>query len=640
MRAARLPRLAATAVALGVACALAMPLAAHSATTTPTPSPSVESHSAPAAVPGPETVQGDPYPGDAALEAQLVAAEERRLIEVRAISNAAGWTNVNQGRPYRLVTGNTYTLVLIRREAPYTLDDLLEYAPSTFVRQPDGSYLLSENIVVEQGATLELSSEEGLVLHMMSTPDAFVSIVTIGGALEFGGTDDKRVEVTSWDPVAKVADTTTADGRAYLRVTGGHAAFSHVAFHNLGFWSGSTGGVSLTGTAAPETLSADEDQNRETEAESEAGPTVYGTDIYPAGGAELLNLAPDLGGYSYVSAAIDDVDSRDNAFGMFITSAEGVDIRDSTFENNLVDGLVLHRGVSNTVVHNSTASHNGVDGISVTRAATGVILDRITADENGRNGIRLEGGPLADGPSATGTATGDYGNNTVSNSLVSGNGRYGIEVVGGENLVIDGNSVSDHQMGIVVADAVTGVTITDNIVEHCDEHAIALRGGVTAATIQGNSVEGGTVGIFLRDASGLVDRNTVEGVGNHAITLIRGVEESTVSNNIVSGRGPSAIDVARADIEPVVRNNDAEGWQGTKPLDVILRSIFQPLTVMWILLGTAVVITAFTGLRSRRKRQGIRHPYESHRSLDELTAGVADPATFGRAPRPAGEGSA
>lgn len=624
-------RLVALTVGLGIAAAVAVPPVAFAATTTPSPAPAAPEPAKAEAPSDESVVVGDAYPGDAALEAQIVAAEDRRLIDVRAISNAAGWTNVNQGRPYRLVTGNTYTLVLIRRDAPYTLEDLLEYAPSTFVRQPDGSYLLTENIVVEQGATLRLESEDGLILHMASTPDAFVSIVTLGGALEFGGTPDKPVEVTSWDPVGKAVDTTTDDGRAYLRVTGGHAAFSHVEFHHLGFWSGATGGIALTGTAPPETLSADEDQNRQED--EEAGPTVYGTDLYPAGGADLLDLAPDLGGYSYVSAAIEGVDSRDNAFGMFITSAAGVDIRDSTFENNLVDGLVLHRGVTNTVVHNSTASHNGVDGVSVTRAATGVILDRITADENGRNGIRLEGGPLADGPSATGTPTGDYGNNTVSNSLVSGNGRYGIEIIGGENLVVDGNSVEGQQMGIVVADAVTGVTITDNIVEHSEEHAIALRGGVTGATVQGNSVEGGTVGIFLRDASGLVDRNTVASVDNHAITFIRGSEESTISNNIVSGRGPSAIDVARAEVEPIVENNDTEAWQGTKPLDVVLRSIFQPLTVMWILLGAAVIVTAFTGLRSRRRQQGIRHPYESHRSLDQLTAGVADPATLGRGPR-------
>ncbi len=163
-------RLTALAVLLGTAGSLTLPLAAQAADT-----------------PDEIVVTGDPYPGDPALESLLVAAEERRLIEVRAISNAAGWTNLNQGRPYRLVTGNTYTLVLIRRESAYTLDDLLDFAPSTFVRQPDGSYLLSENIVVEQGATLRLSSTEGLVLRLASTSDAFVSIVTIGGAIGVRG---------------------------------------------------------------------------------------------------------------------------------------------------------------------------------------------------------------------------------------------------------------------------------------------------------------------------------------------------------------------------------------------------------------------------------------------------------------------
>ena len=181
---------------------------------------------------------------------------------------------------------------------------------------------------------------------------------------------------------------------------------------------------------------------------------------------------------------------------------------------------MLHRGVTDTVVHNTTASHNGVDGVSVTRAATGVVLDRLTAEQNGRNGITLEGGPLADGPSATGTPTGSYGNNQVTNSIASGNGRYGIEVVGGKNLVLDGNSVSGQTMGIVVARQVDGITISDNIVEESSEHAIALRDGVTNATVQGNSIKGGEVGIYLRDASGLIDRNTVSDVGNHAVTVI------------------------------------------------------------------------------------------------------------------------
>ena len=437
--------------------------------------------------------------------------------------------------------------------------------------------------------------------------------------------------MTSWDPVAAAADAETSDGRAYLRVTGGHAKFAHVRFDNLGFWSGATGGVALTGTDAPDILSEDADQNRVDD--TSTGTEIFGTELYPTGGAELLEFEPDLGAYSYVSADIDDVESRNNAFGLFITSAKGVDIRDSTFENNLVDGLVLHRGVTDTVVHNTTASHNGVDGLSVTRAATGVVLDRLTVEENGRNGITLEGGPLADGPSATGTPTGSYGNNQVTNSVASGNGRYGIEVVGGRNLVVDGNSVSGQAMGIVVARDVDGITISDNIVEGSTQHAIALRDGVTNATVQGNSIEGGQVGIFLREAAGLIDRNTVSDVGNHAVTVIDAPAITTVSNNIVSGRGPSAIDVSRADAAIVVEDNDTDGWQSTKPLDVILRGIFQPLTVLWISLGLIVVFTAFSGLR--RRRHGIRDPYASHRPLATLTQGTADPAAYGRGQRTA-----
>ncbi len=157
---------------------------------------------------------------------------------------------------------------------------------------------------------------------------------------------------------------------------------------------------------------------------------------------------------------------------------------------------------------------------------------------------------------------------------------------------------------------------------------------MTDATVQGNSVKGGEVGIFLRDAVGARSTgNTISDVGNHAVTVIAATGATTVSNNTVSGRGPSAIDTARAGRPVAVVDNDTEGWQSTKPLDVVLRSIFQPLTILWISLGLIVLITAFTGLR-RRGRHTIRHPYDSHRPLAAITAGVADPASFGRAASP------
>jgi hypothetical protein len=588
--------------------------------------------------PQPQVISGQSYGGDPSVESLLVAAEERRLIEVRAISNAAGWTNVNQGRPYRLVTGNTYTLVLIRRDAPYTLQDLIEYAPSTFVRQPDGSYLLSENIVVEQGATLRLQSDNGLVIRMASDESAFVSIVTFGGSVELVGTSVHPLEISSWTAKGEV-DTVTSDGRSYLRVVGGHAEFTHVEFHHLGFWSGSTGGVALTGTEVPEVLSDDETQNLVDEEEPAA--LVYGTELYPVdaeSGLQTLALEPDLEGYSYVSAVIQDVVSRDNAFGMFITSADGVDIRDSFIENNLVDGLVLHRHVTNTLIRNTVARHNAVDGFSLTRATTGIVLDRVTAEANGRNGITIEGGPLAEGPSATGTPTGTYGNNQVSNSTISHNGRYGIDIVGGGQYVVDGNTISDHVMGVVASHSVDGVTITDNIIEDAQEQAIALREGVTDVLVQGNSIVGSEIGVYLRDAGGTIDRNTISGVSNHAVTLIDQSQATTVTSNIVSGSGPTAIDVARAGGDVTVSGNDESTWLGTKPLDVILRGIFQPLTVLWILLAVLLAVTAITSVRRRRTRTGPSHPYATQAPLASYSQGVVEPESLGlRSPRPAAE---
>ena len=576
-------------------------------------------------------VESESYVGDPTSEALLVAGEDRRLIDIRAISNAATWTGASQFKPYRLVTGNTYTLVLTDRDAAYSFDDLRELSPRTLVRQPDGSYLLSENIVVEEGATLSLRSDDGLILRMVSNPDAFVSIVTMGGSLTIEGTPEEPVEVSSWDPDTGTVDSDTSDGRAYIRVIGGHAGLGDASFHHLGFWAGMTGGVSLTGTELPEVsdrsskISHRDDDLVETEVES--NPTVYGSELIPAG-EELttLSLEPDLSGYSYVSAAIRSVTFSDNAFGLFVTSAEGVDVRDSVIENSLVDGLVFHRHVTNSRVTSTSSTNNAVDGFAMSRASTGVIFDKLTATGNGRNGIAVDGRPLAAGPSATGSPTGTYGNNEISSSTSKNNGHYGIDVLGGTNLTLASNSVSDNEMGIVVRGGVETVVVKNNLVENSDKQGIALRDTVTGATVQGNTVVGGDIGIYLRDAYGLVDRNVIEDVGNHAITLIGTAAVTTISNNTVSGTGPSAIDVSRAR-DTVLEDNNAEEWRSTKPLDVILRGIFQPLTVMWLSLGLLVVITAITGIR--RKRTGIVHPYANLAPLSSLTKGVVSPREAG-----------
>jgi hypothetical protein len=564
--------------------------------------------------------------GNPALEALLIASEERRLVDVRTISNAAGWTNANQGKPYRLQTGSTYTLVLIERRSPYTIDDLLKLSPRTFTRLPDGSYLLSENIVVAQGATLDLSSKEGVVLKMASNHDYFVSIVTIGGDLRIAGTVERPLEVMAWDASKGEVDTNTADGRAYLRVTGGKAALSDARFHHLGFWSGLTGGIAISGTGTPDVLADPKAETwRDTVADKQQAAAatrkqeVFGMELLPTGETSSMEIAPDLMGFSNASATVRNIDVDHNAYGLFVAHADGVSIQDSIFTENMVHGVMLHRSVINSVVFNSEASNNAVDGFYVSRATTGVVLDRVTSENNGRNGIMVSGAPLADGPNATGVPIGNYGNNQVTDSKVRGNGRYGIELSGGTHMLIDGNAVSGHDMGIVASNDMDHVSVTNNFVEASTKHGIALRGTVTDADVERNTVIGGETGIYFRDASGTIGHNHIEGVTNHAVSIVGTVGAVAISANVATGSGPSAFDTARTG-QATVADNDASEWRSTKPLGVILRSIFQPLTIMWCLLGLLLLATAVTGLRSGRRRR-LRDPFAAQAPLSSFTRG-------------------
>ena len=475
-------------------------------------------------------------------------AEDRRVSAVRAIANATQWTGVTQYRPFRIPGDDgDYTLVLPARDASYTFDDLLEYLPRSLVRQPDGSYLLSDDVVVDQGATLSIRSRDGLVLRLASDDSGFTSIVTIGGSLEVIGETEHPVVVSSWDTVRGAADTDTTDGRAYVRVMGGRAAFAAAEFSDLGFWSGMTGGVSLTGM---DTLTAIDIADASATSES-GNPEVYGTELLPVGEesetTDLATAGNDLDGYGYVSASVIDTSFTANAFGLFVTGAQGVEIRDSRAVDNLVDGIVFHRYVTNSTIRSTTSSGNGQDGIALRRATTGIVLDRLTVTDNARNGVLMNGSKLADGPSATGMSTGVYGNNELTDSTLSGNGRYGVEILGGEKTSIEGNTISDSEMGIVASNAAAEVIVDGNTLEGIARQGIALRDGVTASEVTRNEITGGEHGIYLRDTVADVNRNTITEATRHGITLIGDVHGTVITDNIVSGRGLSAIDTARAE---------------------------------------------------------------------------------------------
>ena len=569
-----------------------------------------------------------PYPGDPETESAYVAAEDDRLVEVRTVDALAAWTANPLRTPYRLATGSAYTLVLTARREIYTVEDLLKLAPQTFVRRPDGSYLLSEHLVIQSGATLNLASSGGLRLRLASDSDGFVSIVNTGGRLNISGTKGAPVVITSFDRSSEKPDLLTDDGRAYIRSIGGQVYIKGAQISDLGFWSGRTGGLSLTGTDRPNSGSLDElgktlkigkkaERERaaiaqaQPEARPEAGLDGSGrstlSQVLPAGPLPVPLVDVDSPEYSFVSASITDTRVSDNAFGLFVSGANGLDVRRSAFSDNLVDGIVMHRYVVNAVVEDTDASHNAGDGLVLARATTGIVLSEVVVNENGRNGVTMSGLPLANGPSATGISVGSYGNNSIANSRAAGNGRYGVEVVGGLNIGVLANDIRDNDMGVVVREGAEKVSVVGNRVFDSARQGIALRDGVRAAVVSGNIVSGGGTSIYVRDASADVKRNTLTDASSHAVSLVGDVTGTRLRGNSVSGHGPSAIDAERApDVDRDSWDNDVSGWQDTTPFLVTLKRFLQPLTLMWILLAMLLVFTAVHGARARRQKN---HPY-------------------------------
>ncbi|MBP2269290.1 hypothetical protein J3A64_004830 [Pseudarthrobacter sp. PvP004] len=606
------------------------PMASASLPAAPSATPSGVPAGVPAGTDGdtdltPQVTDGSNYSGDPTSEAALVVSEDQRLVMVRTQAAIARWTGASLNVPYRVASGTGYTLVLTARAKDYTLDDLLSLAPKTFVRQPDGSYLLSENIVIESGATLTLSRPTPLTIKMFSSAQKFVSIVNYGGRVNVVGSPTAPVTVTSWDTDHSSPRGITDNGRAYIRSIGGTVVIDHASFESLGFWSGRTGGLSMTGSDRPITGAITGTGAAVIKHHSKNSKHPQVTDAAPAepvpGAVLPSDIVPSLEenstqtDFSYVTASVTNTQITDNVYGLFLANAIGVSVHNVTAEKSRMDGFVLHRNVSNATIVDSTAKHSALDGFRLSRSIRSVRLDTDISEFNGRNGIYIDGRPLATGPSATGTSISSYGNDVVViNSTMTGNSHYGLEIRGGRSTTVRSNTISDSVMGIVAQDAASGVTVDDNRLDGLAMHAIALRDGVTGGKVTNNTVSDSVVGVYLRDAAADVESNNLTGISNHGISAL-GAATITVRSNIISGSGPSAVDLKRAENATSSNNTTAE-WTFTKSFWQMLASFFQPLTILWTVLA---LILVFTALRGRRLKRTIRHPYADQAPMSAFT---------------------
>ncbi len=495
--------------------------------------------------------------------------------------------------------------MLPARLEPYTLADLQELAPKTFVAQPDGSFLLSENLVALGGATLDLNSGGPTTIRMLSDREAFVSIIAIGGAFKAVGTAGAPVAFVSHDPATGTPDTDTTDGRAYIRVIGGTVDLRHAGFTDLGFWSGETGGLSLTGVESRDPQSAIGDPQTPVG----GAPTLSGEEL-----SELV--ADEEPAPGPITGAISDVTVSRNAFGLFVSLATKLAIRGVSVSDSLVDGIVMHRHVTESTIESSRSTGNAVDGIVVEPSSSAITMTAVTSSGNGRNGISVDCRPLADRPTAGGTPVSEYGDVHVNDSIVADNSRYGIQVNGGQSITIADSDITANVVGIALDGGASGVDVSNNTMREQGRQSISIRGGVDQTTVHDNRLESVDTGVQIADASAAIEDNTFTDVSNHAVTLVGKATGVRVIGNTIAGYGRTPIhDDA---VGGYVAGNDTEQWQKQVTPSSVVHTIAQPLTLVWVSLAVLLLFTAMSGRRMRNSR----HPYSDRRPLTELTPGI------------------
>ena len=538
----------------------------------------------------------------------------------RAAPAAPNWT-----QPYRLDTGGGYTLVLTQRSA-----DVHGRRPAASWRRrrssarPTAPTCSPRTSTSTPGAKLRLANPGGLTLRLASSSNGFVSIVSFGGELTLEGTPQARTTHHQLGPAHRQA------GHRRRRRPGLPAGDRRPVRHDvrrrvqhLGFWSGRTGGLSLTGTDRPNTGDVDgpdaPDQGRSGTRPRPSGSATPATAARAGNGGVLAQpsgplATPDsrftVPGLSYVSGKISTVDDhRQRVRAVRLQRQRHHDHRHHGARTAWSDGVVMHRFASSAVIERvdvpaATAATASCCPGPPSRCASATR----PREDNGGNGFTLSGQPLADGPSASGESIGSYGSNSVSNSIARDNGHYGIEILGGLDVGVQNNQVEGSDMGIV---ARQGAQQGDHHRQPAQRPAPAghrgprrrHRGHASPATSSTAPTPASTCATRSPRSAATPSR-TPATTASRSSARSAGRWSRTTS---IAGVGPSALDTSRADGRSRSGRTRSFAWHDTSSFWVKFRHYASPMTMLWTAILLLIVFSAVKGRRRRRTTR--RDPY-------------------------------
>ena len=446
-------------------------------------------------------------------------------------------------------------------QTPTSILQLCPGAPLVLVDPANKVWQLNADLQVENGATLALHgapvggdvNELRLKSAATNLPTDVVTVTAMYGTLDLDHT-----KVTSWDPVANGPDTNTAlpagspttnRARAYVRALsfadagGNHESRMTIESSDLGF----------LGYYASE---------------------AYGV-VFKARGCDVTHqdvcAALNVGGFEKNSRF------HDNYFGTYTWDAYDMDFTNNEYDHNVGYGLDPHDDSDNLRIVGNKSHDNGNHGIICSQRCDHLtITDNesyrngivpwvgphdIDASDNQVHGIMIHRGVtdsvithnnVHDNPNGAGIAVFESFGDTISDNTVTNN-KYGLRFsVGSHDIVAKGNTLSGTtQYGFYVyrgKDAPvytqTGgrnvdLTFTDNTVNGTAGDTASI-GEADRVTFTGNKVTG-TPGKFRLDrstATKLTD-NTLPSTVAFAMTSAAGAPSDAVIESSAGGPRPT-----------------------------------------------------------------------------------------------------
>ena len=417
-------------------------------------------------------------------------------------------------------SSNTIYLVTASTFTPSSIHAACPSAPLTEVDPATNTWELRADLVLQNGATLDLhgsaSSGDVDTLRMQSLSSNLPTEVSSLTA-QWGTIDADHVHVVSWDDAAAAPDTnpylpsgspTTNRARAFVRAlsyldTDGTPRTSRLdiansEFDHLGYYAAESYGVA-----------------------------------YKARGCDHTSTGLPTCAKVQVSGSQTNSHFHDNFMGTYTWGAKDITFDGNEYDHNYMYGLDPHDVSTYLTITNNHFDNNADHGVICSQKCDHLT---ITGNESDHNGMVPFTGAIPDPAGPAGQVHGIMLHRGVTNTTVKNNNVHdqpngaGIAIFDTAGAVVSGNTLTANEYGLRLSVGAANNTFTANTIADSSKYAVYMYKG---SDVPENTTANG------HPTGNIFTGNTINGTNSTTLKLTEG-DHNTFTNTVFSATGGSS----------------------------------------------------------------------------------------------------